>query len=116
MTAPSRRDWPNGRMGRIRRDDDYEGCYCLVVPDADDRWVVYVSDDPDQVPPDRARWTDWGFLDSESLEHALLPLDVEWLEAAEDAQEEARVFDLRRDFDRRRAWWRLQRRHRGLGG
>lgn len=103
-------------MGRIRHDDDFEGCYCLVVPDAGDRWIVYVSDDPDQVPRDKARWTDWGFFDTGSLEHALRQLDVDWLDAADDAREEARVFDVRRSFNRRRPWRPPQRSHRRLRG
>lgn len=102
--APDRAHWPEGRLGRIRVGE-LSGCYCLVSPELEDRWIVYVSDDPDLVPRARARFTDWGFSDTPSLQVALDDVGVEWLDPSEDAVEEARVFDLRREWRRRRRWW-----------
>lgn len=122
MSRVNRSEWPlNGRVGRIG-GGEYTGAYLLLAVEVNGFWALYVSDDPRLWAKEDVRTDDFWVADAD-LEDILAEMAVEWAPEGEDALLEKAVFDVRGEWERRRAGSLLRRggrwflrRGRGLRG
>lgn len=96
-----REAWPDGRVGRVM-SGDYKDLLALVVPETAGGWIIYMSEEPHDVPVNRdpIQW-DSAFWDDESFLRFIRDLHLQWLEGDEERLAEIDVFDLRRTWSAR---------------
>ncbi|WP_327694913.1 hypothetical protein [Streptomyces sp. NBC_00459] len=104
----NRAEWPlNGRVGRIG-GGEYTGAYLLLAVEIDDFWAFYISDDPRLWAAEDLRTDDFWVADAD-LEDILGGMAVEWAPEGEDAALEKMIFDVRREWERRRTGFSRRR-------
>jgi hypothetical protein len=99
--AIDRIKWPpEGRLGFCTKGE-FRECYALVVAEAGDRWIVYISAMPDHHGA-VAKADDFSTVD-EVIEQVLYEdLGIVWVAADQEAELERQVFDIRHHWPKPR--------------
>ncbi|MEU6610529.1 hypothetical protein ABZ922_36770 [Streptomyces shenzhenensis] len=96
-----RASWPeDGRIGRITAGE-YTGSYLLLAVEINDSWAFYISEDPRTGPADQLKADDFWAAD-EDTPRLVEEMAVEWADESQDAALEKEIFDIRREWHKRR--------------
>jgi hypothetical protein len=96
-----RESWPeDGRIGRITAGE-YAGSYLLLAVEINDSWAFYISEDPRTGPADQLKADDFWATD-EDTPRLVEEMAVVWADESQDAALEKEIFDIRREWHKRR--------------